>query len=112
MAVTASPIIPAITLTTSIVALYTVPANTVVQIRKLTISNPSTTVAKVFSLYLTETGQATDDTTVTVKTKTVAPLATTEVFVAEGHILQAGGKISASSDVAGMVIQASGVLLT
>lgn len=110
MAITATPIIPATVLTAAIVALYTVPANTVAQVRKVTISNP-TGAARSFSLWLTETGQPNDATTVLVSAKVVAPGATQEVFVAEGHVLNAGGSISASSDVAGMVIQASGVLV-
>jgi hypothetical protein len=110
MAVTASPIIPATVITAAIVALYTVPVNAVAQVRKVTVSNP-TAAARTFSLWLTETGQPTDATTVLISAKVVAPGATQEVFTAEGHVLSAGASISASSDVAGMVIQASGVLV-
>lgn len=111
MAVTPVPIIPAIPLTTGLVALYTVPAGSTLQIRKMTVSNPSLTVPRNVTLYLVEPGQPTDDTTVIVKQKFIAPLATQEIFAAEGHMLSPGGKIWGVSDTAGMVIQASGSLI-
>lgn len=111
MAVTASCVVPATALTTSVVALYTVPALNTLQIRKVTISNP-TAAAHAVSVYLLNPGQTASDSTVLAKLKTVTAGSTTELFVAEGHVLPPAGVISAVTDVVGMVIQVSGVLLT
>jgi hypothetical protein len=110
MAVTAGPFISATSLPGSPTVLYTVPALTSAQIRKLTVANP-TGGAISFNLYLLEAGQAPTAATILVSAKTVAAGATQEVFVAEGHVLSAGGSISGDASAAGLVIQASGVLV-
>jgi hypothetical protein len=110
MAVTAGPLIPATALPLAVAALYTVPVLTSAQIRKLTVANP-TTEAINFNLYLLEAGQTSTAATILVSAKTVASGATQEVFVAEGHVLSAGGSIAGDASAAGLVIQASGVLV-
>lgn len=110
MAVTAGPLIPATALPLAVASLYVVPALTSAQIRKLTVANP-TAGAISFNLYLLEAGQASTAATILVSAKTVAPGATQEVFVAEGHVLSAAGSITGDASAAGLVIQASGVLI-
>lgn len=110
MAVTAVALVKATAVATSASALYTVPDNTTVQVKKLTVSNPTGAARKV-SIWLLATGQAADDTAILVKQKTIASLDTYEAYVAEGHIIAAAGTIQALGDAAGLIIQASGITI-
>lgn len=109
------PILPAmlvnpinVPITNTIV--YTVPANTQVQVKKLTVSNPTAGACK-FTLWMIPPAAAVNDTTVLVKQKVVATLTTYEAYPAEGHVLPSLSTIVVVADVVGLVLQVSGITI-
>ena len=94
----------------AVTTLYTVPANTTCQIKKLTFANPTGTT-RTLSVYLLVGSQAADDSSVLVKSRTVAPNETFECYMAQGHVLPAGGTIVASADQLGAIVAVGSGLL-
>ncbi len=88
MSVTPAQIIPPTELTNAAAAYYTVPANTTLIIKKLTLAN-FTAGAVTATVWFS----GSDDAHVIKKTRTLAALETWEVYEAENHILPAAATI-------------------
>lgn len=96
----------------SATTLYTVPVNSTLRISKFTLCNP-TANARTISLYLLNPSQPVDDSTVLVKSRTIASGETYECYPAQGHILPANSTIQAVADQTGSIVaQGSGLVIS
>jgi hypothetical protein len=109
MAVTAKRLITPAQLTTSAATYYTTPANTRTVIKKLTLTN-STTTPRLVTVYLVPSGGTAGATNILTSTRTVGANQTWDCTDAQGHVLEAGATIQALADGATAVtIHGSGV---
>lgn len=109
-----TPVVMATTaqLTASAATYYTVPANKLTLIRRITLTNTSAGAESV-TLHLVASGGAAANNNMILKGKTLAPGQSYVVAEAEGHVMSAGMTLQALASAAtAITIRASGLEMT
>ena len=101
-------------LTASAATYYTTPANTRTQIKKLTVTNPTSSAAvRLVTVHLVPSGGSASDTNMIISARPVAIGQAMDLFEAENHILEPGDFIQALADAAtDVTIMGSGLEVT